>query len=179
MLNTHETQNKMRRHGRPLDLRRCHARRHQKVGCEQLVPPRGRACIVWADGTKQWLVKGKQTGLDGPAIERPDGSKEWWVDNKRHRQDGPAIDSADGRKEWWVENKRHRLDGPAVEHAYGGEEWWVDNKRHREDGPAVERANGSKEWWVDHEEFTEEEFPEAVLAYRKRFGRGVKPCRPA
>lgn len=96
--------------------------------------------------------------LDGPAIEYANGDKEWWVKGKLHRLDGPAVEWAGGTKEWWVDGKRHRLDGPAVECANGTKVWYVEGKLHRLDGPAVERANGTKEWWVDDKQMTEEEF---------------------
>ena len=74
----------------------------------------------------------------------------------------------------------HRDDGPAVEYLDGSKEWWKNGRRHRLDGGAFMNAKGIyTEWWVDGVKYTEEEFPAAVLAYRKRCGAGVKPCRRA
>jgi len=66
--------------------------------------------------------------LDGPACEWADGDKEWWVKGKFHRLDGPAIEYTNGHKEWLVDGKRHRLDGPAFECANGYKAWYVKGK---------------------------------------------------
>ncbi len=43
--------------------------------------------------------------LDGPAVEWANGYKEWWVKGKLHRLDGPAVEGTNGYKSWWVKGK--------------------------------------------------------------------------
>jgi hypothetical protein len=61
-----------------------------------------------------------------------------------------------------MSNSKRQIDGH-------GKEWWVNNKRHRLDGPAIEWTsppNGSlKEWFVDGRQYTEKQFPIAVIMY--------------
>jgi len=44
---------------------------------------------------------------------------------------------------------------------------WVNKKKqlHRLEGPAVEYDNGNKKYYIKNVEYTEEEFPDAVLLY--------------
>ena len=99
----------------------------------------------------------EQTGK--PVMKQyANGDKEWYLKGELHRVDGPARERADGSKEWFLNDKRHRVDGPAVEYADGYKVWYLNDELHRVDGPAVERADGSKAWWLNNKEYTEEEF---------------------
>jgi hypothetical protein len=82
-----------------------------------------------------------------------------------HRLGGPAIMSLSGIKEYWVEGKRHFTKGPAYIHPSGTIQYWVNDKLHNIDGPAITWSNGTKEYWVDGTEYTEEQYPQAVLTY--------------
>jgi hypothetical protein len=60
----------------------------------------------------------------------------------------------------------HRIGGPCYIHKNGYHTYWVNGKRHRTDGPAIIYTDGSSEYWVDDVEYTKEEYPQAVLAYK-------------
>jgi hypothetical protein len=65
-----------------------------------------------------------------------------------------------------TEGRLHRIGGPAIIRSNGTQAYWVDGKRHRTDGPAVIYLNGNQEYYVDDVEYTEDEYPKAVLAYK-------------
>ncbi len=89
---------------------------------------------------------------------------EWWF--KEYRlSDGSYIDRH-GDVGYVKSGKLHRDDGPAIERVNGNKFWYKNGKRHREDGPAVEYYYGKMEWWVDDEECTEEDYKDAVFAYK-------------
>lgn len=124
-------------------------------------------------GDKSWMINGRLSRRDGPAIECADGTYEWRVNGRlhreggepaffdgsttcwyekgqRHRIGGPAVEGADGSREWWLEGKPHREDGPAIERPEDGSyEWYRHGVRHREGGPASRRADGTLEWIVE------------------------------
>jgi hypothetical protein len=60
----------------------------------------------------------------------------------------------------------HRIGGPAITWWYGTQEYWVDGKRYRTDGPAVIWSDGTQLYWVAGIEYTEEQYPKAVLEYK-------------
>jgi hypothetical protein len=60
----------------------------------------------------------------------------------------------------------HRIGGPAIVRSNGYQSYWVEGKRHRLDGPAIIRPNGTWEYWVDDIQYTEEQYPQAVIAYK-------------
>lgn len=67
------------------------------------------------DGDKFWRnLAGQCHRTDGPAVEYADGTREWWLRGKRHRPDGPAVEHADGDKEWWLNNQRVSAEEFAV-----------------------------------------------------------------
>jgi hypothetical protein len=71
-----------------------------------------------------------------------------------------------GNKRWYNEKGEfHREDGPAVEDISGWKEWRINDKRHRLDGPAIELTNGEKKWFIDGEQYSEKQFPIAVIMY--------------
>ena len=86
------------------------------------------------DKSKFWLIPNEKLHrTDGPAVEWADGSKEWHLKGKLHREDGPAIEGANGRKEWWLNGKRHRVDGPAIIYPNGRKEWYFNGEEMTEE----------------------------------------------
>lgn len=57
--------------------------------------------------TWQYNEKGQFHREDGPAIEWADGTKEWWLRGLSHREDGPAIEWADGDKAWCLNGQKY------------------------------------------------------------------------
>jgi hypothetical protein len=110
--------------------------------------PKEGPAVEWANGSKEWYVKGQRHRLDGPAIEFASGNKYWYYEGKLHRLDGPAVEWTNGTKQWYFNDQRHRKDGHAIEWANGDKEWYFHNQRHRLEGPAIEYANGRpNEYW--------------------------------
>jgi hypothetical protein len=61
---------------------------------------------VWANGNKEWLLKGKRHREDGPAVEYANSYKAWYLNGKLHREDGPAVEYANGNKYWYLNSER-------------------------------------------------------------------------
>lgn len=83
---------------------------------------------------------------DGPAIIWADGTREWVVNGQHHREDGPAIEQKvkSGWGSWYKHGKLHRLDGPAEifclregDQYLTYKNWFKEGQLHREDGPAA------------------------------------------
>jgi len=57
-------------------------------------------------GNKLWRNKdGEFHRLDGPAVEFADGDKQWWIKGNLHRSDGPAIELG-SYKAWWKDGRK-------------------------------------------------------------------------
>jgi len=100
--------------------------------------------------------------LQGYTIDADTDRVIWKLDGWRHREDGPAVIYSNGDRAWWLNGKYHREDGPAVIWADGARAWYLNNQLHREDGPAVIGADGDQFWYLNGEEYTEQEWLNAV-----------------
>jgi hypothetical protein len=60
----------------------------------------------------------------------------------------------------------HRIGGPAKSNIDGSLEYYIEGKLHRISGPAIIRQDGTQFYYVDGKEFTEEEYPKAIKAYK-------------
>jgi len=100
--------------------------------------------------------------LQGYTIDADKNRVVWYLDNEFHRADGPAVIWANGTQEWCLNGKVHRADGPAIIRANGTQVWWLNGKLHRKDGPAVIWADGDQFWYLNGEEYTEQEWLNAV-----------------
>jgi hypothetical protein len=56
----------------------------------------------FSNGDKIWLLHGKVSRTDEPAIVRTNGDKFWYVNGLLHRTDGPAVARTDGDKFWYL-----------------------------------------------------------------------------
>jgi hypothetical protein len=68
----------------------------------------------------------------------------------------------------WINNehkKFHREDGPACEYNDGSKTWFLKGRLHRLDGPAKDWADGTKMWYVDGQQYSEKQFPIAVIMF--------------
>jgi hypothetical protein len=65
-----------------------------------------------------------------------------------------------------TKDQNHRTDGPARIWPDGTQFYYVDGKLHRIDGSAIIRPNGTQFYYVDDIEYTEDEYPKAVLEYK-------------
>jgi hypothetical protein len=65
-----------------------------------------------------------------------------------------------------TEGQLHRIGGPALIYPDDTRSYWVNGKGHRTDGPAIIWWNGYQQYYVDDIEYTQDEYPQAVLNYK-------------
>jgi hypothetical protein len=83
-----------------------------------------------------------------------------------HRIGGPAIIWSDGSQSYYVNGKLNRTDGPTYIRPNGYQAYLVNGKLHRIGGPAVIIPDGTVEYYLDGIKYTQEEYPQAVIAYK-------------
>lgn len=125
------------------------------------------------DGTMLEILDGWRNKLrDDKLLPPTDGywsyEQEGIVSYRRgqpHNSLGPAKIYDCGDKVWYINGLAHRVDGPAVEMNNGTKFWRINGKLHRLDGPAVEYFTGEKLWYVDGRQYSEKDFPTAIIMF--------------
>jgi hypothetical protein len=65
-----------------------------------------------------------------------------------------------------TKNQLHRIGGPARIWLDDYQSYWVNDKLHRIGGPAAIKPDGTQWYYVDGIEYTQEQYPQAVLQYK-------------